>query len=171
MNSLTIVSAMALVIGLTAVEANAEKRKMPKRDIDRTETFSGPRGSGTKTFEQRITDNGFTRSKRIELDDGRTATRDLVVSRDKEAGVRTKEVTGKRLDGSTYSGSSIRTKTDTGFTKAKTRTNAAGQTATKDVVATIDRDAGVMTKEITRVNFEGETSNKTIEVELAGREQ
>ena len=56
-----------------------------------------------------------------------------IVTNDREAGTRTRDVDYTGFDGKTRSVDSVATKTDDGLTRSTTVTNAQGQTATRDL--------------------------------------
>ena len=95
--------------------------------------------------------------------DGATATRTTTVDVDRDTQTRTRTVEGERFDGGTYSSSDVMQRTDTGFTRDSSRTNSEGVTVSRSVVATVDKEAGTMHKEITVVDKNGETHTKTVD--------
>ena len=89
------------------------------------------------------------------------ATREAVVTNDKEAGTRTRNVDYTGPGGNTASVDSVRTKTDDGFTRSTTVTNAQGETATRDLSVTRDKDAGTVTREANYSTFDGRKGSMT----------
>ena len=87
--------------------------------------------------------------------DGRTATRQVEVTNDREAGTRTREVEYTGPNGNTASVDTVRTRTDDGFTRSTTVTNPQGETATRDLTVSRDREAGTVTREANYTTFDG----------------
>lgn len=107
--------------------------------------------------EQQATDKGFKRNTTVTNDQGQTATRQVEVVNDKDAGVRTRTMTGTTFDGKTVSGQSVTTRTDDGFTRQDSFTGPNGQTSTRQVDVSRDAEAGTVTKNVTTTNPKGET--------------
>lgn len=121
-----------------------------------------PKGSFTRHTEQVATDNGFTRNMVTTKANGDTATRHMTVTRDKEAGTRTREISGTHFNGTSYSGESVTQRTETGYTRDSTYVNSQGKTVTRHMDADIDKEAGTVTKNISVTKPNGETTNKTV---------
>lgn len=121
-----------------------------------------PKGSFTRHTEQVASDTGFTRNTVATRANGDTATRTMTLARDKEAGTRIREMSGTNFNGESYSGLSTTQKTDTGFTRDATFTNAQGKTASRHVDAVVNKDAGTVTKNISVTKPNGETTSKTV---------
>lgn len=115
----------------------------------------------TRTTERQRTENGHTRSDTWTNADGKTATRDAVITNDKEAGTRTRNVDYTGPDGGTASVDSVRTKTENGFTRSTTATNKDGETATRDMTVTRDNEAGTVTRETNYTTFDGREGSKS----------
>jgi len=109
----------------------------------------------TRTTERQLTDTGHTRTDTWTGADGRTATRDAVVTNDREAGTRTRNVDYSGPNGNTASVDSVRTRTDDGFTRSTTVTNGQGETATRDLSVARDKEAGTVTREANYTTFDG----------------
>lgn len=160
----TVFTAMIIVSGLISANGYAES---PQRTMTKNSHRDIPAGSVNRVIERTRTENGFNQRMVLTTPDGRTAERNVTVTRDPEAKIRTREVTGTRLNGETYSGEQVMERTETGFRNTSTRTNSAGQSATRTVDASVDREAGVVTKNITVTGFDGETHTKTVVIEQA----
>lgn len=115
----------------------------------------------TRTTERQRTENGHTRSDTWTRADGKTASRDAVVTRDRAAGTRTREVDYSGPNGHTANVDSVRTKTDDGFTRSTTITNAQGETATRDLTVSRDEGAGTITRESNYTTFDGREGAKS----------
>jgi len=142
---------LGLAILLTAgATANA-------RDAQRQRGAHPPRATQphTRTTERQRTENGHNRTDTWTGANGRTATRDAVVSNDREAGTRTRNVDYTGPNGGTTSVDSVRTRTDDGFTRATTITNPQGETATRDLTVSRDKEAGTVTREANYTTFDG----------------
>ncbi|HEY6124703.1 MAG TPA: hypothetical protein VIV63_08635, partial [Steroidobacteraceae bacterium] len=77
-----------------------------------------------------------------------TATRDLTVSRDKEAGTVTRESNYTTFDGREGSKSDVVQRTDDGYTRDTVRTMPSGETQTRAVDVSCDKDAGKCVKQV-----------------------
>jgi hypothetical protein len=115
----------------------------------------------TRTTERQRTETGHTRNDTWTNADGKTATRDAVVTNDKEAGTRTRNVDYTGPNGKTASVDSTRTKTEDGFTRSTTATNAQGETATRDLTVSRDKEAGTVTRSADYTTFNGGTGTKS----------
>jgi len=116
-------------------------------------------GNWTRTTETQRTESGHTRSDRWQGANGATAARDLEVSRDREAGTRTRESAWTRPNGNSGSSTTVSTKTDDGFSRDTTATNARGETATRNVDVSRDKDAGTSTRSVDYTGFDGKTAS------------
>ena len=133
------------------------------RDAQRSRSAHPPRASQphTRTTERQRTDNGHTRTDTWTGANGRTATRDAVVSNDREAGTRTRNVDYTGPNGKTASADSVRTRTEDGFTRNTTATNANGETATRDLTVSRDKEAGTVTRQSNYSTFDGREGSKS----------
>jgi hypothetical protein len=113
----------------------------------------------TRTTERTRTENGRERHDTWTGQNGQTATRDVVVTNDREAGTRTREVDATGPNGKTRSTDTTTTRTENGFTRSTTRTNAEGQTATRDMSVTRDKETGTTTRAATYTTFDGKTGS------------
>jgi hypothetical protein len=127
------------------------------RDAKRTRGANAPRVTQphTRTTERQRTENGHTRRDTVTGPEGRTATRDAVVTNDREAGTRTRNVDYTGPNGQTASVDSVSTRTDDGFTRSTTVTNPQGETATRDMTVVRDKDAGTTTRTANYTTFDG----------------
>ena len=121
-----------------------------------------PKGSFTRHTEQVATDNGFTRNTVTTRPNGDTATRNVTLTRDKEAGIRTREVSGTHFNGVSYSGQSVTQKTEDGYTRDSTYTNTQGKTVSRHVDAVVNKEEGIVTRNISVTKPNGETTEKTL---------
>ncbi len=115
-------------------------------------------GNWTRTSETQRTETGRTRSDRWEGANGGSASRDLEVSRDAAAGTRSRESSWTRPNGNSGNASTVTTKTDDGFTRDTTVTNARGETATRNVDVSRDRAAGTSTRSVDFTGFDGRSA-------------
>lgn len=111
---------------------------------------------------QEATDTGFRRETRVTNPQGKTASRTVEASVDADAGIRTRSVEGTRMNGDTYSGERIAQRTEEGYNRVMSRTNAAGETASKEVSTRIDRANDTLTKNVRVTGFDGETHTTTV---------
>ena len=148
----------ALAICMLATSSAYAERKSGSFDKHRMTS----KGSFTRHTEQVATDNGFTRNTVTTRPNGDTATRNMTLTRDKEAGTRTREVSGSHFNGVSYSGQSVTQQTEDGFTRDSTYTNAQGKTASRHVDAMVNKEEGVVTRNISVTKPNGETTEKTV---------
>jgi hypothetical protein len=153
----TLITAMLLGTGGAAIA----------RDAQRPRAAHPPRATQphTRTTERQRTENGHTRRDTWTGPEGRTATREAVVTNDREAGTRTRNVDYTGPNGNTASVDSVRTKTDDGFTRATTVTNAQGETATRDLTVSRDKEAGTVSREANYTTVDGRTGAMTDELQ------
>lgn len=111
--------------------------------------------------EKTKTDNGFTRTTTKTDDKGATATRRTDVAINKAEKSRTTTTSGTTFDGKTYSGESTSHKTDTGYASQGQFTTADGKVINRSVNATVDKNAGTVTEEVSVTPQGGETKTKT----------
>ena len=115
------------------------------RNVD----YTGPNGGTTSVDSVRTrTDDGFTRATTVTNPQGETATRDLTVSRDKEAGSVTREANYTTFDGREGSMTDVIQRTEDGFTRDTTRTLPNGTTHTRAVDVSCDKDAAKCVKQV-----------------------
>jgi hypothetical protein len=120
------------------------------RDGQRKHGASAPHATQphTRTTERQRTENGRTRSTTVTNKDGETATRGLTVSGDKEAGTVARESNYTTLDGREGSKSDVIQRTDDGFTRDTVRTLPNGETHTRAVDVSCDKDAAKCVKQV-----------------------
>ncbi|HSL70684.1 MAG TPA: hypothetical protein VK864_10615, partial [Longimicrobiales bacterium] len=73
-------------------------------------------------------------------------------------GTRTRDVTYTGVDGQTRTVNDVTQRTDDGFTRNSTYTNAQGETATRSAVVTNDRADGTRTRDVTYTGVNGQVS-------------
>jgi hypothetical protein len=121
----------------------------------RPQTRPAPQRWESKHVEHRRTDNGHQHNTTWTGKDGKTATREATVARDKEAGTRTRDVTYTGPDGATRTVNDVTTRTDDGYTRATT-TGPQGNTTTRTVVGSYDEESDTWTRDITVDRDRGE---------------
>lgn len=151
----TILSGLVL-ISLAASSVYAEPRQGKHLRLG-----AGVQGEITRTVQQKPIANGIVRSTVTTNAQGETATRDVTITRDKEAGTRTRTVEGTNFSGDSYSGQSTTQKTEDGFSRESSFTNAQGKTISKSMDVAVDREAGTVTKNINVTHPNGEVTTKT----------
>ena len=115
----------------------------------------------TRTIERQRTENGHLRNDTWTNANGKTASRNAVVTNDKDAGTRTRDVQYTGPNGKTASVDSVRTKTEDGFTRSTTATNANGEQATRDLSVSRDKENGTVTRTADYSTFNGGTGAKS----------
>jgi len=116
----------------------------------------------TRHTEQTVTDGGFERNSTMTNPEGKTATRSISGSYDKDSKTRTRSVEGTTFSGKTYSHETSTQRTENGYTRESEWTNPAGKSGSRSVMAEVDKEAGTMTKNITITKPNGETAEKTV---------
>jgi hypothetical protein len=152
----TVATIMAIAL-LVTTSASALARDRQASGAGRQRAADIPRATQphTRTTERQRTENGHTRSDTWTGADGKTATRDAVVTNDAEAGTHTRNVDYSGPNGNTANVDSVRTKTEGGFTRSTIATNKDGETATRDLTVTRDKDTGTVTRESNYTTFDG----------------
>jgi hypothetical protein len=142
---------------LTAIPAEA-------RDGRQRQGHSRPHGDYTHQSHVQRTTSGHTRNDTWTNAQGRTASRDAVVVDDKQARTRTRDVQWQGPEGGQGSRHDVTQRTDDGYTRNSTATNAQGQTATRN--ATVANDAATRTRSrnVTATGFNGGT--RTVDDDL-----
>lgn len=148
---------LGLVVLLAAANTAAARDAQHRRGTQAQRTSQ----SHTRTTERQRTDSGHTRTDTWTGADGRSARRDATVTNDREAGTRTRNVDYTGPNGQTGSVDSVRTRTDDGFTRSTTATNPQGQTATRDLSVSRDKEAGTVTRESNYTTFDGREGSKS----------
>jgi hypothetical protein len=153
----------AIAVTMTAAMLLAASGTAVARDAKRQRGANPPRATQphTRTTERQRTETGHTRTDTWTGANGQTATRDAVVTNDREAGTRTRNVDYTGPNGNTASVDSVRTKTEDGFTRSTTVTNAQGETATRDLAVTRDKESDTVTREANYTTFDGRTGSKS----------
>ena len=114
------------------------------------------------------TDTGFTHTMSKTDDRGATATRRTDVVVNKAEGSRTRSTSGTTFDGTTYTSESTAHKTENGYVSQGQLTTSDGKVVNRSVNATVDKEAGTVTKEISVTPQGGETKTKTLVRPLKG---
>jgi hypothetical protein len=128
-------------------------------------------GDVTHQTKRTPTENGFIRNTTLTNAEGKTASRNATVVIDKEAGTRTRTMTGTNFKGEVISGQSLAHKTENGFTNEGQFTGADGKVTTRSVNAVVDKTAGTVTKNISVTPEGGETITKTVVTDLHKRDE
>lgn len=108
------------------------------------------------------TDSGHVRSVKKTAQNGAVASRLSQVERNKEAGTRTKSVSGTTFDGKHYSGENTKQKTDSGYTAEGHFEHSDGKSIDRSVTATVDKEANSVSKEISVTAQGEETKTRSV---------
>ncbi len=129
----------------SAVITNDRDAGTRTRNVD----YTGPNG-GTASVDSVTTrtENGFTRSTTATNHRGETATRESSLTRDREAGTVTRTASYTTFNGGEGSMNSVRTRTDDGYTRDVTRELPNGETRSRSVDVSCDKDAKTCTKTV-----------------------
>ena len=157
------VSKLALAIAVSAsmgvTAAHAERLHLAQRNsfnVDVTRSNSAGMSMHRHTVQQ-ATANGFQRSTSLTNAAGATASRNVSGSYDASSQAYARTVDGVRLNGDVYSAERATQRTEAGFNRSVSRTNAAGETASKETAVAIDKENHSITKNVTAVGFDGKT--------------
>lgn len=149
--------------GQTASRETTLVRDAETKTISKSTTGTNFNGdSYSQTSVKQKTDTGFTKTNSVTNAAGATATREVTLVRDPETKTATKTISGTNFNGDAYSATDVKQKTDTGFTRESERTNAQGETISRSVVTTIDKDAGSIDKVISKIDKDGNTHTTEI---------
>jgi hypothetical protein len=107
-----------------------------------------PNGSYSHQVQVQRTNNGHTRSDTWTNAEGRSASRNATVVNDKDAGTRTRDVQRHGPEGQTATRHDETQRTENGYTRSSTATNAQGQTATRNATAIFDPTTKTWTKDV-----------------------
>jgi cytoskeletal protein RodZ len=125
------------------------ERQRTENGRTRSDTWTTASGkTATRDTERTRTDDGFTRSTTATNPDGETASRDLTVTRDKDAGTVTRESNYRTFDGREGSKSDVIQRTEDGFARDTTRTLPDGETHTRSVEVSCEKDANKCVRQV-----------------------
>lgn len=153
------ISVSAAVASPLTMADNIRARNSFTADV--TRTTSGGK-SLTRQTVQNATANGFQRATTVTTGAGKMASRSVEASRDAASQTYTRTVDGVRAAGDTYSAERITQRTEDGFNRSLSRTNADGATASKQVDVSVNKDASTLTKNTTVTGFNGEVHSSTV---------
>jgi hypothetical protein len=136
--------ALATVIGALVLQSPA----LAGNHSGRRDGHAAPRWD-SKTVQTQRTATGHERHTTWTGQNGRTATRDAVVTNDREAGTRSRDVTSTGPNGKTQTVNDVTTRTDSGYNRETVVNHADGSTLTRDVTSSYDPETKTRTKEIT----------------------
>jgi len=108
------------------------------------------------------TETGHVRSVKKTDENGAVASHRTEIERNRDAGTRTKSVSGTRFDGKQYSGQNVHQKTETGYTEEGHFTNSNGKSVDRSVNATVDKEANSVSKEISVTQQGEETKTRSV---------
>lgn len=148
----TLVSA-SLLIALTSVQSASAVEPAAKHQKHNVVS---------RQSERVKTDNGFTRTTSKTDDQGASATRTTEVVGNKEAGTRTRNLSGSTFDGKSYAGQSTAQKTDAGYSAQGQLTTSGGKVIDRSVNAQVDKTANTVTKDISVTPVGGETKTRSV---------
>ena len=154
---LTLLAGAVVATQLAAVSAEA-------RDARPRPGQSRPHGDYSHQSQVQRTTNGHTRSDTWTNAQGRTARRDAEVVNDKQAQTRTRDVQWQGPEGGQGSRRDVTQRTDDGYTRNSTATNAQGQTATRSATVVNDAATRTRSRNVTATGFDGST--RTVDDEL-----
>lgn len=103
----------------------------------------------SKTTQVQRRDNGYKRSTEITDGQGRQYNRDATVTRDREAGSKTRDVLWTGPDGQTATRQDVVTRTDDGYSRSTTHTGPEGNTSERQVISAWDPETKTWTKQVT----------------------
>lgn len=137
----------------TASDRGVQRR--PQQRPERPERPARPERPDRRVTETTRTDTGFTRNTTVTNAEGQTATRNMTVVNDKDAGTHVVDIDRTGFDGRTSGVHHERQRTDDGFTRNSTITNRDGETATRNSVVTRNPETGTRTRDTSFTTFDG----------------
>ena len=154
--------AVAVSAALASPLAMAERPRAGQSfsaDVTRT-TGSGK--SMSRHTEQVATENGFRRQSTMTTGEGKSASRSVEGNYDPQTHTYTKQYQYQHMNGETTSGERVTQRTENGYNRTLTHTSAEGQSASKQVNTTVDKDSNTLTKDITMTGYNGEVKTATV---------
>lgn len=160
----TLILSSVLLGSVALSSAQADTLRHNQRHSFQTEVTrsNGAGRSITRQTQQVAGTNQFQRDTTLTTGQGKTANRHIEGNYDPETKTYTRTLEGSRLNGDTYSSIREASKTENGFVRSQTRTNSAGETASKDVTVSADKENRTLTKEVSATGFHGKTYNATL---------
>lgn len=131
----TALAAMLVLVASGVAEARERHRDVSARPY-------------TRTTQTQRTDNGYTRHDSIVNAKGKSATRDVTVSNDRETRTRTRNADYVGPNGKARSVDTVTQKTDNGYSREVTETRANGEVRTRSVDASCDPSSKSCTKTV-----------------------
>lgn len=160
LNSLILGS--CLLGGLLINSAQADTLRHAQRHSFQTEvTRTAGDRSLRRTTEQVAGQGHFQRTTQITTGQGKTASRKVQGQYDATTQTYTRTMEGTRPNGDTVSSIRQTTKTEDGFVRSQSRTNANGQVATKNVSVSVDHENQVQTRTVDATGYNGKTYSAT----------
>ena len=138
-------SALTLLLALGSFVARADGTVEEQAAGTRTRdvSYTGANGKQATTHKvTRKTDTGHTSTTTLTNAKGETATRNAVVTNDKDNGTRTRDVTYTGVNGKTSTVNSVTKRTGTGNTRTTTATGPNGSSETRVTSLACDRSIG-----------------------------
>lgn len=110
--------------------------------------------------EQKVSDSGFSRKSTFTNPEGKTATREMSSSFDKDKQSYTRSEKGTDFDGKSWSRQATTERTPDGYQREGEWTNRHGGHGHRE--ASVSRDGDAVTKEVKVSKADGSTTEKTI---------
>ena len=153
----------AILGSLWATGAQADTLRHAQRHSFQTEvTRTAGNRSLHRYTEQVAGKHQFQRSTDIVTGSGKTASRKIQGEYDAATKTYTRTMESTRPNGDTVSSVRETTKTDDGFVRTQTRTNADGQVASKAVVVSVDHENKVQTKNVEATGYHGKSYSASV---------
>lgn len=112
--------------------------------------------------EQVASKHQFQRSTNVTTGAGKTASRQVQGNYDEATKTYTRSMESTRPNGDTVSSLRETSKTDDGFVRSQTRTNAEGQVASKEVNVSMDYENKVQTRNVEATGYDGKTYSASV---------
>jgi len=151
--------ATTALVAWMAVGGAAEARDNTRAHGSRATRTTQPH---TRTTERQRTETGRTRSDTVTRADGATASRHAVVTKDTDAGTRTRNVDYTGFDGKERSVDHVGTRTESGYTRETNYSAADGRTGSKSDV--IQRTEDGYSRNTTHTTPDGATHTRDVDV-------
>jgi hypothetical protein len=139
---------MLVMLAVAAVVAQSGVSAAVARDHGQRQPSARPQGSYSHQTQVQRTASGHTRSDTWTNAEGHSASRNATVVNDKDAGTRTRDVQRQGPEGQTATRHDETQRTENGYTRNSTATNAQGQTTTRNATGTYDPGTKTWTKDV-----------------------
>ena len=163
MQANTLILSAFILAGTLANAAQADSLRLGQRHSFQTEVTrtAGARNLHRHT-EQVAGKHQIQRTTKLATGQGKTASRTVQGSYDSATKTYTRTMDSTRPNGDTVSSVGQTSKTDDGVVRSQTRTNAAGEVATKEVSVSVDQQNQVHTRTVEASGYNGQSYSASV---------